>query len=94
MAVATENGLFAPCLKNVEKMGLVKVNEAVKDIAGRARTGKLKPDELSGGGFTLVLTILDPAGNINICLGCPISACLALPSLPPLSTHHKLEFLQ
>lgn len=53
MAVATENGLFAPCLKNVEKMGLVKVNEAVKDIAGRARTGKLKPDELSGGGFTV-----------------------------------------
>lgn len=53
MAVATDQGLFAPCLKNVDKLGLGKLNEAVKDIAGRARSGKLKPDELSGGGFTV-----------------------------------------
>lgn len=53
MAVATDQGLYAPCLKNIDKLGLTKLNEAVKDIAGRARSGKLKPDELSGGGFTV-----------------------------------------
>jgi len=53
MAVATHQGLFAPCLKGVDKLGLAGLNTAIKDIAGRAREGKLKPDEISGGGFTV-----------------------------------------
>jgi len=53
MAVATDQGLFAPCLRGVDKLGLGSLNAAVKDIATRARAGKLKLDELSGGGFTV-----------------------------------------
>merc|ERR1712130_971536 len=48
-----DQGLFAPCLRGVDKLGLGSLNAAVKDIATRARAGKLKPDELSGGGFTV-----------------------------------------
>ena len=51
IAVATEQGLFAPCLKKIDQFGLNGINTYVKDIASRAREGKLKPDELSGGGF-------------------------------------------
>ena len=51
IAVATEQGLFAPCLKKIDQFGLNGINSYVKDIASRAREGKLKPDELSGGGF-------------------------------------------
>lgn len=53
IAVATDQGLFAPCLKKVNNFGLSGVNNYVKDIAARARQGKLKPDELAGGGFTI-----------------------------------------
>jgi len=53
MAVATPQGLFAPCIRGVDKLGLSGLNQTVKDIAGRARDGKLKPEELSGGGFTV-----------------------------------------
>ena len=52
MAVATPQGLFAPCIRGVDKLRLSGLNQTVKDIAGRARDGKLKPEELSGGGFT------------------------------------------
>jgi len=53
IAVATEQGLFAPCLKKIDQFGLSGINTYVKDIASRAREGKLKPDELSGGGFSV-----------------------------------------
>jgi len=53
IAVATEQGLFAPCLKKIDQFGLNGINSYVKDIASRAREGKLKPDELSGGGFSV-----------------------------------------
>lgn len=53
IAVATESGLFAPKLSKVDKLGLTGVNEHVKDVAGRAKSGKLSPNELSGGGFSV-----------------------------------------
>lgn len=53
IAVATDQGLFAPCLKKIDQFGLSGINAYVKDIAGRARDGKLKPNELSGGGFSV-----------------------------------------
>lgn len=53
IAVATDSGLFAPKLSKVDKLGLSGLNQHVKDIAGRARAGKLTPNELSGGGFSV-----------------------------------------
>lgn len=53
VAVATDQGLFAPCIQNVNQIGLTTLNDAVKDVAVRARSGKLKLEELTGGGFTV-----------------------------------------
>lgn len=52
-AVQTDNGLMAPNVNNVNLKGLEAVSTEIKDVAGRARDNKLKPDELSGGTFTV-----------------------------------------
>ena len=53
VAVQTDHGLMAPVIKNTNLKGLEQIALEIKDIAGRARQNKLKPDELSGGTFTL-----------------------------------------
>lgn len=53
VAVATPNGLITPILTGADKRGLVDINSTVKDLAGRARDGKLKPEEYQGGSFSI-----------------------------------------
>ncbi|MBB3038931.1 2-oxoglutarate dehydrogenase E2 component (dihydrolipoamide succinyltransferase) [Hoyosella altamirensis] len=53
IAVDTPNGLLSPVIHNAGEMSLAELAQAINDIASRARTGGLKPDELSGGTFTV-----------------------------------------
>lgn len=53
VAVATPNGLITPILTAADKRGLVDINNTVRDLAGRARDGKLKPEEYQGGSFSI-----------------------------------------
>lgn len=53
VAVATPNGLMTPIVKHAENKGLRQISEDVKDLASRARDGKLKPEEFQGGTFTV-----------------------------------------
>lgn len=53
VAVATENGLITPIVKAAEAKGLKQISAEVKDLAGRAREGKLKPEEFQGGTFSV-----------------------------------------
>ena len=53
VAVATENGLITPIVKKAEQKGLRQISEEIKDLAGRAREGKLAPEEFQGGTFTV-----------------------------------------
>ncbi|WP_067655063.1 2-oxoglutarate dehydrogenase, E2 component, dihydrolipoamide succinyltransferase [Nocardia harenae] len=53
IAVDTEQGLLSPIIHNASDLSLAGLARAIADIAGRARTGGLKPDELSGGTFTI-----------------------------------------
>lgn len=53
VAVATPVGLMTPIVKSVDSIGLVAISSAVKDLAKRARDGKLKPEEYQGGTFTI-----------------------------------------
>ncbi|MAM34693.1 MAG: pyruvate dehydrogenase complex dihydrolipoamide acetyltransferase [Micavibrio sp.] len=53
VAVATPNGLITPIVKAAETKGLRQISEEVKDMAGRAREGKLKPEEFQGGTFSV-----------------------------------------
>jgi 2-oxoglutarate dehydrogenase E2 component (dihydrolipoamide succinyltransferase) len=52
-AVDTEQGLLSPVIHNAGDLSLAGLARAIADIAARARSGDLTPDELSGGTFTI-----------------------------------------
>lgn len=53
MAVALENGLIVPVLRNIDKMGLAEIRVRSGDLVDRARAQKLKQDEMTGATFTV-----------------------------------------
>jgi pyruvate dehydrogenase E2 component (dihydrolipoamide acetyltransferase) len=53
IAVDTDQGLLSPVIHNAGNLSLAGLARAIADIAARARSGDLKPDELSGGTFTI-----------------------------------------
>ncbi len=53
VAVATPNGLITPIVRAAESKGLAEISNEVKELAGRAREGKLKPEEFQGGSFSI-----------------------------------------
>ena len=53
VAIASERGLVVPVLRNAERLGFSELEKAIGDFARRAKDGKLKPDELTGGTFTI-----------------------------------------
>ncbi|MDO5731922.1 2-oxoglutarate dehydrogenase, E2 component, dihydrolipoamide succinyltransferase [Corynebacterium sphenisci] len=53
IAVDTERGLLSPVIHDAQEMSLPELAKAIADIAKRARSGDLKPKDLSGGTFTI-----------------------------------------
>lgn len=68
MAVALPSGnLIVPVIKNADRLSLVGLTGQVNDLARRARKHKLKPDDLSGGTFTI-----SNVGSFGNVMGTPI----------------------
>lgn len=68
MAAALPSGnLIVPVIKNADQLNLTGITKKVNDLANRARQGKLKPDEIEGGTYTL--TNVGSFGNV---MGTPI----------------------
>ncbi len=69
VAVAVPDGLVTPVIRNAETKSLRQINAEVKDLAGRARTKKIKPEEMSGSTLTVsnlgMFGISDFYGIIN-----------------------------
>ena len=53
IAVALDWGLIVPVVKHADEKNLVGISRAVADLANRARSKQLKPEEVSGGTFTI-----------------------------------------
>jgi len=53
VAVATERGLVVPVLQNADRLSFAEIEKVIGDFARRAKDGKLKPDDLEGGTFTI-----------------------------------------
>jgi len=53
VAVATPAGLITPIISGSDRRRLSEISATMKDLAGRARQGKLKPEEFQGGSFTI-----------------------------------------
>ncbi len=68
MATALPNGnLIVPVIKNADQLNLVGLTKQVNGLANAARTGKLKPDDTTGGTFTLT-----NVGTFGSIMGTPI----------------------
>jgi pyruvate dehydrogenase E2 component (dihydrolipoamide acetyltransferase) len=52
IAVAIEDGLLTPVIRAAQNKSLREISELVKDLAGRARSKRMKPEEFQGGTFT------------------------------------------
>ena len=53
IAVSTPKGLMVPVIRNAEDLSLAGIEQAIKDLAIKARDGKLSIDDMSGGTFTI-----------------------------------------
>jgi pyruvate dehydrogenase E2 component (dihydrolipoamide acetyltransferase) len=53
MAVALENGLIVPVIRNADEKNIVGLQRHIVDLAARARSRQLKPDEVAGGTFSI-----------------------------------------
>ncbi len=53
IAVSSDRGLVVPILRDVDQMSYADIEQAIRDMAGRAREGKLTLDELTGGTFSI-----------------------------------------
>ena len=53
VAVSIPDGLITPIVRKADQKGLVAISNEMKDLAARAKTGKLKPEEFQGGGFSI-----------------------------------------
>ena len=61
VAVAIEGGLITPIVRGAENKGLSVISAEMKDLAGRARERKLKPQEYQGGTFSICLLYTSPS---------------------------------
>ncbi len=61
IAADTGRGLVVPVVKGTDSKSIIQISTDIQDLAGRAREGKLRPDEMQGGTFTI--TNVGPLGG-------------------------------
>jgi len=67
IAVALENGLIVPVIRNADERNVLGLQRAIVDLASRARSRQLKPDEVQGGTFSIT-----NFGSFGSLVGTPI----------------------
>ena len=83
MAVALEQGLIVPVIRNADQHGILDIAREAKRLAEAARTGKLRPEEFSGGTFTVSNLGMFEVDSFTAVINPPESAILAVGSITP-----------
>ncbi|MDQ0429374.1 pyruvate dehydrogenase E2 component (dihydrolipoamide acetyltransferase) [Planomicrobium stackebrandtii] len=78
LAVALENGLLVPVIKDADRKGLAELTVACKTAGQAAKASKLKPDEMSGGTFTISNLGMYAVDTFNPVINQPESAILGI----------------
>lgn len=78
VAVATDGGLITPIIRNADQKGLSTISNEMKELAGRARENKLKPEEFQGGGFSISNLGMYGIKEFSAIINPPQSAILAV----------------
>jgi pyruvate dehydrogenase E2 component (dihydrolipoamide acetyltransferase) len=78
IAVSIPDGLITPIIRKADQKGLATISREMKDLAGRARAGKLKPEEFQGGGFSISNMGMFGVSAFSAIINPPQSAILAV----------------
>jgi pyruvate dehydrogenase E2 component (dihydrolipoamide acetyltransferase) len=78
VAVAIEGGLITPILRNSDQKGLASISNEMKELAGRAKAGKLMPEEYQGGCFAVSNLGMYGIREFSAVINPPQSAILAV----------------
>jgi pyruvate dehydrogenase E2 component (dihydrolipoamide acetyltransferase) len=78
VAVAIEGGLVTPVVREAESLGLLEISRRIKDLALRAREGKLLPEEYQGGTFSVSNLGMFGVDNFQAVINPPQSCILAV----------------
>ncbi|MCW2599702.1 MAG: hypothetical protein JWM02_1531 [Frankiales bacterium] len=78
VAIATERGLVTPVLRSVEQMSVSAVAAQVQDLAGRAKSGTLRQDEIVGGALSITNLGMFGTEEFSAILNPPQAAILAV----------------
>jgi len=94
VAIAVDDGLVTPVIRDAQKLSLKEISAAVKDLALRARDKKLKPDEYAGG--TITVSNLGSYGIEQFCaiVNPPQAAILAVGAIvkkPGVNERDEIE---
>lgn len=78
IAVATEKGLMTPIIRNADQKTITAISSEVKQLAEKARAGKLKPDEFQGGTFSISNLGMFPVDHFCAIINPPQAGILAV----------------
>ena len=78
VAVATPNGLITPIVRDADSKSLSTIGAEVRELAKRAREGKLKPHEFTGGSFSVSNLGMFPVDSFSAILNPPQGAIMAV----------------
>jgi pyruvate dehydrogenase E2 component (dihydrolipoamide acetyltransferase) len=78
VAVAIPDGLITPIIRKADQKGLLTISREMKDLAGRARAGRLKPEEFQGGGFSISNMGMFGVSEFSAIINPPQAAILAV----------------
>ena len=84
VAVAMESGLIVPVIRDADKRGVLDIAQESRRLADAARSGKLKPEEFSGGTFTVSNLGMYDVEEFTAVINPPESAILAVGSIVPM----------
>jgi pyruvate dehydrogenase E2 component (dihydrolipoamide acetyltransferase) len=83
VAVATDGGLLTPVIRGVDTLTLTEISSTVTELAGRARAGRLRQDELEGGSFSVTNLGMYGTTEFSAILNPPQSGILAIGAATP-----------
>ena len=83
VAVATENGLITPVVRSADLKSLVEIAAEVRELAGRARARKLKPEEYLGASFSISNLGMFGIDEFTAVINPPEGAILAVGAMAP-----------
>ena len=83
VAVALEQGLIVPVLRNADQRSILDIAREVRRLSEAAREGKLRPEDFSGGTFTVSNLGMFDVDSFTAVINPPESAILAVGSITP-----------